>query len=515
MIIVDQNTPLRNKSDDAQSPQAEPIAPPPAYPGYQSTSQVQTPMIASYSVHPPRETAARRFTKAFLVALLIWTLVGIFTRSAVELMSHRHTHWVSRRFITQDGDDEDWNGWPVTPAPVTLEGDERIKTCVYGEDWTPIEGPPPHTGYGDGYWANSKFELPFTSDVLFFVARGALAAGDLQVVESEDVDDVKVNVDVFYYTRTALSRTRVCSLRRGDGKDGLGIFTPLRWKFPSRSSRRRDILQFVVTVTLPSGGPKPFISAFETSLHLFKHTFKDLSPIEFGSVSLRTSNMPMYFDVSIFSIVARHVDARSSNGPIIGEFNTSSHLELRTSNSPIKVVVGALHDTKERPTDVVLSTTNGHVQRLLTNTGKANPLLSSAISAILSLFSTASDEAGGAFNVAARSTNSPVEVVTVDSPADSILHLAISTTNSPVRATLHPAYEGTFVLSTTNFIPIVKQDEGVEDPTGRGRERNVQVKSVRNRVLNGEVTWIPSEHEGGTAGSVSLRTTNSPAVLTL
>ena len=101
------------------------------------------------------------------------------------------------------------------------------------------------------------------------------------------------------------------------------------------------------------------------------------------------------------------------------------------------------------------------------------------------------------------------------SPPDSILHLSAGTSNSPAHVLLAPAYEGTFSVGTSLFSPVVDRSTRKEDPSGRGRERNINVRNVRGGVVEGAVSWEPSELPRGGAGEVSLRTSNSPVTLIL
>lgn len=55
---------------------------------------------------------------------------------------------------------------------------------------------------------------------------------------------------------------------------------------------------------------------------------------------------------------------KTSNGPILGTFNTSHYLELHTSNSPVKVDVGLLSesDDERTPTKLSIESSNGYVR---------------------------------------------------------------------------------------------------------------------------------------------------------
>ncbi|KAI0043762.1 hypothetical protein FA95DRAFT_1498100, partial [Auriscalpium vulgare] len=254
-------------------------------------------------------------------------------------------------------------------------------------------------------------------------------------------------------------------------------------------------LEFYVTVTLPSSKHSiRHIPQLTTSFHNFAQRFDYLTNFDFGRVSLYSTNNP----IAIKNIVAQSLTAQSSNGPITGHFNTSSQLVLHTTNSPIKIGVTASDDGKKgKPTTVNLHTTN------------------SVLEASLNLVANTKKGRGGAFSVEASTTNSPLNIATLDAPPDSVLHLTARTTNSPAVVRLHPAYEGSFTAVTTNFSPALDRLPDVEDPTGEGRPRSVEIQSVRGRTLYGAVRWVPSHHKEGRAGSVSVSSTNSPVKVTL
>ncbi|KZV67522.1 hypothetical protein PENSPDRAFT_49858 [Peniophora sp. CONT] len=78
---------------------SQPLGPPPAYSGYQSTG------YQSFPDPPPptdeyddREPAGPRFIKAFIVAILIYALAGSIAGSIISSSSrpagHRHQSWV-------------------------------------------------------------------------------------------------------------------------------------------------------------------------------------------------------------------------------------------------------------------------------------------------------------------------------------------------------------------------------------------------------------------------------------
>ncbi|SRR6266404_5994176 len=136
------------------------------------------------------------------------------------------------------------------------------------------------------------------------------------------------------------------------------------------------------------------------------------------------------------------------------------------------------------------------------------------IKADVSLVSSSPSGSGGAFGVRTHTTNSPIEVVYVDSPVDSVLKFDAVSTNARVHAALHRAYEGTFALATSNAGAVVDRLRDVEDPSGQGRKRRVTRRSVERSHVFGEVEWVPSS-DSNEAGSVNIVTTNSGVTLTV
>jgi len=99
-------------------------------------------------------------------------------------------------------------------------------------------------------------------------------------------------------------------------------------------------------------------------------------------------------------------------------------------------------------------------------------------------------------------------------PVDSVLNLDAVSTNSPVHAALHRAYEGRFVIATTNGGAVLDRLRDFEDPSGQGRKRSPTKRSVgRSRIL-GKFEWVQSS-DYNRVGSVNMATTNDVITLTI
>jgi hypothetical protein len=309
------------------------------------------------------------------------------------------------------------------------------------------------------------------------------------VSESREGKDISVKVFIHHRGSNARSRVAVCQLDRGEGQVGVGIFTPRQWwHIPSG-----DAFHFVVEVELPaSRGEVRYIPSFEADLPNFTLDFDDISAFRFGDVSLRSTNS----HINVRGAIASTFNVHSTNGGISGTFNATDSLTIVTTNSPVSVTIGAVNEKPEKPTEVIIQTTNGRIK------------------ADMSLISNSSSGTGGAFGVFAHTTNSPIEVIYDDSPVDSVLKFNAASTNSRVHAVLHRAYEGMFTLTTTNDGAVLDRLRDVEDPSGRGRERSLTKRFVGKNHIVGEVEWVPSS-DFDRAGSVNIATTNDVITLTV
>ncbi|KAF9460719.1 hypothetical protein BDZ94DRAFT_1169062, partial [Collybia nuda] len=331
-----------------------------------------------------------------------------------------------------------------------------------------------------------SFDLPISADNIFLLARGSQSHGTVNIETSETGDDIKVHVTVSYFDRDILKPgAKVCLIQRKNGGVGVGIFTR---NWIGRKWRGSE-LYFDTTVVIPRsahGDKIRHISGLETDFSNSPHYIGDLQGlIDFQYLNIKTSNALIHAE----SVRATQGTFSSSNGPIEGIFNTSDHLFLKTTNARIKVDVGLQNDDT-RVTSLKLSTTNNKLE--------ANVNLVS------------SSKTGGRYTTAASTTNAPLRLNFPASPVNSSLKLSATTSNSPASISLHPSYEGSFQLSTTQFLPeLLRRD--VEDPSGKGRERKVSVDYVNRRSLKGSVSW--SDNEG--PGSITLRSTNAHVSLEL
>jgi len=462
MIITEPTaqSPLKSQMNEGQE-ETRTLQSPPAYAPYPEYRPTQ-----SYRVEY-RQSPVQRFFEAFCVAVVIYVLAGMFTSSIVWTAHHgRH-----RGRITWP--DDDTKCWPIP-------SDWSAERCVGRRHWRSYSNSSQYPGS-----AQLTFHLPVSSDILYLLARGPLASGSVTILDSEDGrDTVQVDVVVNYHNQNVLDSANVCSLRHGSREKGVGIFTPKVWEH-----RARDLLQFNIKVHLPVRHSHLRINAFETDLPLFRHEVGDLGKtVEFQRLSLMASNQP----IIVKSLYANNANISTSNGPITGSFNTSTSLELRTSDSFISANVGLLNEPSGKATELVIATSNGRIDSTIS--------LSSSRSI------------GGSFNVITDTSNKALSVKYDTSPVDSILRHEAHTSNSAATVSLHSAYEGPFSLQSSNVAPSVIQRHGIKDPSDQGRQRSVNTFSVGGYVA-GEVHWGQEKKLYG--ANVHISSSNSLARLNL
>lgn len=110
--------------------------------------------------------------------------------------------------------------------------------------------------------------------------------------------------------------------------------------------------------------------------------------------------------------------------------------------------------------------------------------------------------------VEALTTNDHLTLNFPAAPVDSQQTVVAQTSNYKAEVNMHRTFEGKVGVRTTNGVAGVK-DPHRDDPSGRGRDRKLDVRCLRS-FCEGQATW-DSEH----MGAVTVRTTNAAAVLRL
>jgi hypothetical protein len=131
----------------------------------------------------------------------------------------------------------------------------------------------------------------------------------------------------------------------------------------------------------------------------------------------------------------------------------------------------------------------------------------------VNLIADTDDKTGGAFDVIARTSNSPLSLVFPDSPADHTLKLAAHTSNGRADVRLHSSFEGAFHAKTSSSSASVSVNDAAEDPKGKGRKRAVSMRQDKyRRDVSGNVTWGERDAE---SGKVDVTTSSAPVFLSL
>jgi len=348
---------------------------------------------------------------------------------------------------------------PIIPSPIYHRGDPKAST--------PITLAP--------YSSNLTLHLPLSSHLLYFLARGSHSQGVLRLVASEDLvghDYAQVDVEVRYWKFDHRSRANLCLLKRAEGAHGLGIFTAAQ-QWPTIPTK--DRLHFTVTVRLPASDKSLLnLRAFESNLPLFRHEVLDLeNKVFFESLTLRGTNAGIRSD----SVSVHHAEFETTNAPITGSFTATEKLALVTSNGAIDASVD-LSNNKDThvPSDLLLKTTNARIISTL---------------ALREHNSTT----GGAFTITSLTSNARMEQMFTAAPSYSSLILNAKTSNAGTSVQLHPSFEGSFHLRSSNAgIPrVLGIDEPQPDPSGDGRKRRIEMTRVVKNFVEGWVRWEDKE----------------------
>ncbi|EGO21233.1 hypothetical protein SERLADRAFT_452366 [Serpula lacrymans var. lacrymans S7.9] len=347
-------------------------------------------------------------------------------------------------------------GWP-TPADGTVE------RSVGGSDWSKYTHNPSGSRYPLS--AETSFELPVNSALIYFLTRGGGNSGDVHIVNSNiSKDSVDVLFHVDYHRQEALDHANVCLLKKEqeDGQ-GAGIFTPNSW----HPTNKLDDMRFKVTVTFPatSDGKPLSVKDFESTSSYYSYQIGNLlGPIYFSTFNIHADSA----GITSGSIFAGAGTFKASKAAITGAFNVSSSLELTTTDAKITAQVGLQNDVASYLTGVQTS------------------------DSVLNEISPSSNAAtGGNFTVSATTVKAPINLTYTNSPVNSIQNLVVSTVYEPITVSLNSAYEGAFKLDSS-YSHLTVNKSGATDPSGQGRERVLEKDSNSSDHVTGTVYWDPS-----------------------
>ncbi|KAF9043669.1 hypothetical protein BDP27DRAFT_1434903 [Rhodocollybia butyracea] len=160
---------------------------------------VSAESLAAYQEQERRNRRAQRRKRIFTHIFTFFALffgIRLLLHGAHHFEGYRNGHYPHHPYWSGSGwECADWPGEPNTQE-VTVE---------------------------------HSFQLPISSDLLFLVARGPLANGQVNIVQSEDQSDhATVTVQTTYDEQHLLDLVKICSLVAEEGENGVGIFGALR-----------------------------------------------------------------------------------------------------------------------------------------------------------------------------------------------------------------------------------------------------------------------------------------------
>lgn len=527
MIIADDastsplKTPTGSHAPSTSRDDASEIIPPPSYygsmsdptissgssvprsPYYQHSRPPPSEQLPSYYVplqqpsKPPNDrgwSAVKRFARAFLAALIAMLLFSILMDSLATIWrfrSSRNDPWSQLplpdidldgcnavRWKKVSGYTYDASASLFTDAHASLnispeERDDLLAMSSRGKDNFPLA-------------ARAYLDMPLTDDTFMLIAQGARQSGSLHVTthSKRGDDQAHATVTVKYLSSSALARTHICPLS-SRGIQGLGIRTPT-----SRASEDLSAQIFVIIeLSLPASHASK-IDGFQTHLPHYSQYITDMGDVRFSHMYLNGTSSPIH----AANVVTDTLVIDTSNAPITGIFNTTSMIQLTTSNAPIDVELGLAHGKESTPTVAFLRSSNAYV---------------SAKSHLLS------DSKAPRYTISAETSNKDIDLTFPTSPLDAAVVTHAKTSNGAARVAVHRAFEGDFVLSTSNA-PAVVDESGAEDPTGKGRRRTVWVDSQGADVLvasqvRGAVSW--GERRRTYGSSVDITSSNGRVTL--
>jgi len=225
-----------------------------------------------------------------------------------------------------------------------------------------------------------------------------------------------------------------------------------------------------VTITIPRGALElpALYSVFPGLKQRVGDVFDDVT---FGDVTLVGKDVAVDTVTGDKAVVVIH-----GGQPINGSFTVTERLSIVGGNSPVDVNVTMFSSPHaEKPT--VLDIVNNKAP------------ITTTISLQLNSTATA-NEHNGFFAISQVTKQSDITSNVTSQPLDSIVRFAAVTKDGNVTATFPSAYEGRFSLvASRHGRSLVEADTDVEDPSGEGRKRYLEVKEYFGSIITGFVGW--------------------------
>ena len=215
----------------------------------------------------------------------------------------------------------------------------------------------------------------------------------------------------------------------------------------------------------------------------------------------------------------------TSNGPILGTYNVTKSMVMTTSNARIDISVNTFNNDATHPTSVTATTSNGYVnpgywgvffflnsfyRRIDVKAGlyyTGEPVLD-----LPSSIDNLPEKSNGTFALNFITSNAGIAVGFMEAPIGNALSLSTTTSNAGVHLDLHPTYEGkvTAIFGSNGGLKIDAKEPKPTDPTGRGRERIVEINRVLAGIATGTIAWGTNSQ---TRGEIAMKSSNGACTL--
>jgi hypothetical protein len=112
----------------------------------------------------------------------------------------------------------------------------------------------------------------------------------------------------------------------------------------------------------------------------------------------------------------------------------------------------------------------------------------------------------GSYHISSFTKNGDISTNVLLQPIVSDLRVSSITSNASVVAHIPAAFEGGFVVITSNEgEPLVEAPEDTEDPSGDGKKRNLRTQVIlreNTKIIDGSARWVEEKEESGQLMSV-------------
>lgn len=230
----------QQRADDLEGRPApladEGMDPPP--PPYSRSAREDQPLLPS---RKPARRARYRFASAFAVAVVIFVASGICFNAMLSHLDHIHRRIPRRRPVpvrTLYRFIKFYSLCQIQKQPPVNPGfSDKIIQCIDLNKWAPDDSDSPVASAPPRQrrplqMATATFHLPSTAESLFFVSDGSVLGQIIVTADSDDVDEV--HVEVLRRSRVKeLPKTNICVLEREKGNIGVGVLVrvaDLLWK---------------------------------------------------------------------------------------------------------------------------------------------------------------------------------------------------------------------------------------------------------------------------------------------